>query len=396
MAREALTDVMPISIEEGKKRKLLGAIRDGRVESIEPTLDFEGRVRYPAVEDLVGGTTEEAERVLTELSEKGILRSEVVEKLAICPACGSHKFLVEVRCPYCESPKVERLAMAEHLPCGYVDRMENFVKGGQLVCPKCGKALRTIGENYRRLGILYRCNSCGRTFAEPERQFRCNAEHVFDEDEIMLREIKAFKANPDKKPLIELEVIDFAPLLEEAARSGWLGRAPAIIRGKTGIEHEFKLAIWKGADDAKGPPYIVVEAIGREGELSANDVLAFRAKSQDVMSKENILVGIRVDKKGKLFAKSYGIHIVEGEKTRDFEEQIKNLFVNLMKEEIKSPGGGLETVLGQLDQEIMRAETKKAAEMWVCSKCKAANPEARAYCYNCGAMRTQKQDAVLI
>lgn len=326
--------VSTVSIEESKKQKLLRAIRDGEIEDIEPTLDLEGKVRYPAVEELFGGTTEEVERVLVELTKSGILRSGVVDNIAVCPACESHKFLVEVRCPSCESPEVERLAMAEHLPCGHVDRIENFIKGEKLVCPKCGKALRTIGANYRRLGVLYQCHNCERTFADPERQFRCDAEHTFDENELKLRQVKAFKVNVDKRTLIELETVDFTPLLEEVSRRGWKGVSPAYIRGKAGIEHVFKLAIWRGeSNPMSDQPYIVVESVGNEGDLTANDVLAFHSKSQDVTSKEKILYGMRVDHRGKLLAESYGIHIVEGERASDFEEQIQILILDILKNE---------------------------------------------------------------
>lgn len=383
---------MTVLIEESKRHKLLRAIRDGRLEIAEPALEDDGKVKYQAVEDLVGGPADEVELALFELSRSGVLRSEVFEEVMVCPACGSHKFSVEVRCPSCESPKLERIAMVEHLPCGHVDRMENFLAVERLVCPKCNRVLRKFGTDYRKLGVIYRCSSCGDSFAEPKKRFMCDGEHVFEEDELTLRELKSFRVNAERKALVELEAIDFTQLLGEVTRMGWLGRSPAVIRGRTGIEHEFKLAIWKGAADiTKEPPYIVVDAVGHEDELSANDVLAFRAKSQDVVSKENILVGIKADQKGKLFAKSYGIYIVEGERTRDFEEQTRNILFNLLKKEekIKAPAGGLETVLSQLDQEIRRAEIGKEAGTWVCSKCKAANPEERAYCFNCGAMRTQ-------
>ena len=335
----------------GEVQRLLRAIRDGEVEVIEPTLNYEDGVGYPALREITGASAEALESALKELSMVGCLTSEVVNNIAVCPTCGSHRLMVQIRCPTCGSPDLKRGVMIEHLSCGFLDTEENFRKGVQLVCPRCGRTLKAIGVDYRRPGVLYKCSNCGGMSPSPKKRCTCSGGHAFDEDELALREIRAYEPNPAKRALIERETVGFESLLKDLAGKGWHGQAPITLLGKSGIEHEFALALWAGeSDPTKEPPDVLADMYASDAEVNSTMVLAFFAKTMDVEPKERVLIAMpRLDKKGNILAKSYNMHVVEAETATELKEKARNLLLSMVqkreRETLKAEAEELENIL---------------------------------------------------
>ena len=139
---------------KNETQRLLRAIRGGKIEVVEPTFSYEHGVRYPVLSEITGASAESLEPILNELSSLEVLTSSVVDNVAVCPVCGSHRLTMQMRCPTCGSPNLLKGTMIEHLPCGHLDIEENFRKGEQLVCPGCGKTLKPIGLDYCRRALF--------------------------------------------------------------------------------------------------------------------------------------------------------------------------------------------------------------------------------------------------
>ncbi len=106
---------------------------------------------------------------------------------------------------------------------------------------------------------------------------------------------------------------DFESLAESLSRKGTRARAPATIVGKSGVKHEFALAV----EADSGGAQVVVDA-----ELSVKDVdemkvLKFYVKVFDVSPKKAILcVTPRLSDRAATLAREYGIEVLEDEAPR--------------------------------------------------------------------------------
>jgi predicted RNA-binding Zn-ribbon protein involved in translation (DUF1610 family) len=239
--------------------------------------------------------------------------------------------MMQLRCPTCGSPKLLRRLVIEHMSCGHIDVNENFVKGDRLICPKCGKVLRAIGVDYRKPGILYLCSDCRGFFPTPTKSYMCDGGHAFEEQDLAIIEIIAYKLNTAKRMLLERELVDFESALRALADNGWLVEVPSKIKGKSGLEHEFSCAIWtREASSKKEVPEIVIDVSQNEEAVDTIPVLVLQAKAIDVGPKETVLIAIpKLAVDGKLLAESYRIHVVEADTSTALEKSIKKLISNI-------------------------------------------------------------------
>ena len=56
---------------------------------------------------------------------------------------------------------------------GTLTAEDEFLFRGGLVCPKCKQGLHTLGTDYRRMGLLYKCRGCEQIFNQPVIKWRC-------------------------------------------------------------------------------------------------------------------------------------------------------------------------------------------------------------------------------
>jgi DNA-binding response OmpR family regulator/predicted RNA-binding Zn-ribbon protein involved in translation (DUF1610 family) len=108
------------------------------------------------------------------LAEMKILEEEPSRSVIACPDCTSVTSTLILECPECESTQMTKEEALEHFNCGNIDFRSKYDKGeGSLVCPKCGKKLKVIGVDYRKIENLYRCSN-KHVFGQPNFKFACS------------------------------------------------------------------------------------------------------------------------------------------------------------------------------------------------------------------------------
>jgi len=137
---------------------------------------------------------EELLSALDELVKAGFAEAKPLYSALACPYCGSLKPNLLLQCPQCGSGNLIKGEAMEHMNCGGVDFKFNFEKDeGALTCPKCGKKVRQMGVDYRKVGILFKCSS-GHLFSLPTFNFKClSCGKSFEIDEASLKTIFQYR-----------------------------------------------------------------------------------------------------------------------------------------------------------------------------------------------------------
>ncbi|MCW4016524.1 MAG: response regulator [Candidatus Bathyarchaeota archaeon] len=178
--------------EEVKSQRLIDSITDILLESSLPeTINLETAkalvtlfnknpiVRIDSISTLTSNPkteipTEELVATLKTLTELDIVNAEPSRSVITCPDCESLTSTLYIECPECESTKMTKEEALEHFDCGNIDFRTKFSKGeGSLVCPKCGKKLKVIGVDYRKIENWYRCSN-NHFFGQPNFSFACS------------------------------------------------------------------------------------------------------------------------------------------------------------------------------------------------------------------------------
>ena len=147
---------------------------DARIETIEPALDPQMPTGhyYPAAAKILGRTSMDRER-LEKLAGLGLLGREVANRVRLCPECDDSRLNYRETCPKCSSLNIRQQEMVTHFSCAHSAPLDNFRRGGGLVCPKCDQTLRHIGVDYERPSRLYTCFSCDFVFRDPAVETQC-------------------------------------------------------------------------------------------------------------------------------------------------------------------------------------------------------------------------------
>jgi len=167
-----------------------------RGKNIKPVRDrtsFFG-LTYPQLECFFPEDDYELYNTLTFLEENGSIEGNFFEKIHFCNKCycGFLNF-IEV-CPNCGSADLLEENLVHHFPCAYVGPESDFMKNGQLICPKCDKKLEGLGVDYDRPAVIYKCNQCGFIAQEPDVKTICNnCEKESSPEDLILQTIKVYK-----------------------------------------------------------------------------------------------------------------------------------------------------------------------------------------------------------
>lgn len=341
-----LPDIILDILKNGRIQRVLRALKDGVLSSIEPTVNFDSGIDYPSLHGFFD-SVDEASRSLLMLCEAGLLTSEVVDNVAVCPVCQSHRLMIRMRCPSCSSSKLTRGAMIEHLACGHIDFEERFKSGNGLVCPRCGKPLGSIGSDYRTFSFLYRCLACRGVFSNPKVEYLCGNGHVFSEGDLSIQAIRLFRLNPNKISLLDRLMLDIEGIFKPLKDEGLIIEFPAEVYGETGIKHDFSFAVWDSVEGKGSKPPMVVGSIhASDSVVTAVDVLAFWAKALDAKAKHKIIIALSgIDKGGRELANTYGIKIIEGKSLSEAMAKARSIIEETTEaagvEEPVQGGGGV-------------------------------------------------------
>ncbi len=115
-----------------------------------------------------------------------IKESRFVERLHICPSCGSSHLIFVEACPECNSSNITNEPVIHHFRCANISPESTYLFDGKLRCPKCRHTLRHIGVDYDIPASLYSCKECNHTFATPTMRVTCNkCGRVFTPEELV-------------------------------------------------------------------------------------------------------------------------------------------------------------------------------------------------------------------
>jgi len=312
--------------KEPNTQVFLSKFLSGELSELKPTFDPNFGYRYPAVEAVLGEKAN-GEKFLNRLYETGILERRLYDRIIYCPNCGSQSISTHYCCPYCKSFNIQKGSLIEHVKCGYMDVEENFRKGNKLICPKCHEELKKPDVDYRKAGIWCTCRDCGKSFDIPvPRHFCRDCQAKFTFEEIEVKDVYAYSLNEEVRSEIAAGWIFIAPIRELLLENGFEVEAPAFLKGRSGANHMFDIAAYKG--EKKGLTVIDL-ATSTEDVVPEQPVIALFAKIYDVSPDSAYLIAIpKLSENGNKMAELYNIKVIE---TRDAKEITKILKEKIAK-----------------------------------------------------------------
>ncbi len=142
---------------------------------LEPVADWHNeRVYYYPLADICSRDREDGYDLLARLQQRGLLTPErLIERLHVCPDCGSAHLLFNELCPHCAGIDIANQTFLHCYACGGVAPQDEYLRRDGLTCPKCSTRLRHIGVDYDRALETCACKTCGGRFTEPDIKARC-------------------------------------------------------------------------------------------------------------------------------------------------------------------------------------------------------------------------------
>jgi Thaumarchaeal output domain 1 len=310
--------------QDRNSQVLLSKFLSGEIKTLEPVYDLQGGYRYPLIEEILGDASQ-VDSFLSKLSDSGILKKTLFDKVIICPKCSSTNISFRYCCPFCKSFDIQKSSLVEHVKCGYMDLEKNFRQGDKYVCPKCHEEMRKIDVDYRKAGVWCTCINCSKSFDIPVSEHfcrNCNATSTFEEASI--KEVYSYTLSKDVKADSFQSLFLITPIQEFFVKEGFTVMSPASLKGKSGANHSFDIIAHKGdVDDPQG--MIVVDLATSTGDVvSEQPVIALFAKVFDVSPEKAYLIAIpKLNENGKRMAELYNIHTIEVENPKEATNALK-------------------------------------------------------------------------
>jgi hypothetical protein len=309
--------------KEHNVQVLLSKFLNGEITELEPLFDPKLGYRYQTVEAIVGDPTE-TEAFLDRLYRAGTLERRLYDRVIYCQKCKSSNISTHYCCPYCKSFDIQRSSLIEHVRCGYMDIEQNFEKENKLVCPKCHEELKKLDFDFRRAGIWCTCKECSKSFDIPViRQFckDCHADSTFEE--VIIKDVYSYTLREEAKEQATVGLVIITPIRELLEDNDFEVESPAFLKGKSGANHMFDIAAYKGKTTRK---VLVIDlSASAEATVSEQPVIALFAKIFDVSPDAAYLIAMpRMSDNGKKMAELYNIRIIEAENQREAVNALKD------------------------------------------------------------------------
>lgn len=284
--------------------------------SLASKLEKEGIV-YPMFHELFPTKSErEATEFLDRLSKAGIFRSKLLDKIIICPTCGSPSVSSKYNCPRCSSFDIGKAMIIEHVRCGFIGSKDKFQNGDVLICPKCKNLLNE--SDYRKIGTSFECNSCGTRFESPRVSHRCNScEDVFTYKEARYEPLYEFELTEETKRSVARGTIPLSSIITTLNENGFDVSSRQELLGKSGATHNFDIVARKGS---------VLVVANFAFEPKEEDIIGLFAKKYDVNPAFTILIALTPPTKDEEgVSRAYGVKIIAPTTSNPIGRQIAEL-----------------------------------------------------------------------
>lgn len=276
-------------------------------EELKPEFDVKYGFRYPEAEKIVRKDPDETRALLRRLAEVGILREEFAEVSIHCPSCGSANISAMYCCPFCDSPRINRNALIEHIACGYIGNIYEFRTDGELICPKCKATI--VRGGYRNAGSWYECKSCGKRIELLKITHKCRdcgENFLFDDAKYV--EFYSYSLNPDVISELKMGVL-FSTLIRDLLADLKVSiRIPGVIRGKSGASHNFDALI-----KTPSGKIIAVDALISSKPIGQSEISREYGKIIDSQAEVFIIASPYLDREASKLSKAYGLKVFQGE-----------------------------------------------------------------------------------
>lgn len=287
---------------DSNKRDIIIRLID-RTDTILPTIDNDGNVVYPILDEL--NITIE---MLEEAVKDNMLEKRVYSKMPICPIHNKVLRHIILHCPECNSKDIKKMHLIEHITCGFIGEKNKFrIDSNRLVCPSCNTTITE--KNSNMLGVWYICNRCLAKFNSPTLIFQCN-DHALDITSIDIIEIFYYTSI---RGIISTEH-DMTEMMESLYRilekKNLNVRKMYSMKGRSGVTHTISIYI-----DYYNGNNIIIECCIKDSDDKTfyNNVIATIIKMTDLQAKQMILVCIpKIIEELRSMATANNIMVIEG------------------------------------------------------------------------------------
>ena len=309
---------------ELKEEKLLYYLIDNKIKTIEP-ITYHDKIEYDILKDFEDYSGKDKfDELLDRLTEKGYFSKIENDRVITCPNCGSNYNETKYNCPQCNSTKVRRYELIEHIDCGFVGELDEFIKeNGSLICPKCSTVFPRNSEAYDIIGISYICDSCGHKFDKPNTSHHChNCGTIYDYTNSIYLKIYSYKTTEKITDLLPIrEIRETLRDLEKIfTENGYEVKLEEPLTGKSGEPH--MLSVFA----EKAPDRIILD-ISPWGKVE--NLVTLLGKKMDLEPKEAIMIDLSEDNILKPLEDIYKVKVWSGkdptyiEKIGEYLESLK-------------------------------------------------------------------------
>ncbi|MFN4337263.1 MAG: hypothetical protein ACK4FV_06780 [Candidatus Nitrosocaldus sp.] len=275
----------------------------GITDTILPTIDNDGNVVYPILDEL--SITID---MLEEAVKDGMLEKRVYNKIPICPIHNKVLKHIVLHCPECNSKDIKKMHLIEHITCGFIGEKNKFrIDSNRLVCPSCNTIITE--KNSNMLGVWYVCNRCLAKFNSPILMFACD-DHTLDITSIDIIEIFYYTSirgiistEHDMNEMME-------SLYQTLERKNLNVRKMHAMKGRSGVTHTVSMYI----DDYSGSN-IIIECCIKDSDDKTfyNNVMATIIKMTDLRARQMILICVpKIIDELRSMATANNIMVIEG------------------------------------------------------------------------------------
>jgi len=207
-----------------------------------------------------------------------------------------------------------------------MDVEENFARGSKLVCPKCHEELKKPDVDHRKAGVWCTCKDCNKSFDIPVVAHFCrNCYTGFTFEDAVIKDVYAYSLKEEAKEEAARGWVIIAPLRDFLAGSGFEVESPAFIKGKSGANHMFDIAAYKGFFLSARKVTVIDLATSAENAVSEQPVIALFAKIYDVSPGSAYLIAIpKMSENGKKMAELYNIKVIEAKNQKEAINALKD------------------------------------------------------------------------